>query len=251
MTDDIIPGCEPFSSSGSSMGVLVLHGFTGNPYSMRPLAERCARAGYSVELPRLPGHGTSLEDLVPRRWSDFVEVALGAFDELAQRCDKVAVVGLSVGGGLTALIAEERPSTAGCVFINPMLKGPGAEMEQGLRDLIDSGLEVLATDGGSDIKKDGTTEAKYDGWPLLALQSVIDGVGAVDANLASITAPSLLLSSREDHTVAPDNGDEIVEKSSGPVERIWLEESYHVATLDNDQEIVESATIEFLAKVLV
>ena len=250
MTDEIMPGCEPFSSPGSSMGVLVLHGFTGNPYSMRPLAERCAKAGYSVELPRLPGHGTSLEDLVPWRWPDFVEVALGAYDDLVERCDKVAVVGLSVGGGLTALIAEQRPSVAGCVFINPMLKGPGAEMEQGLQDLIDSGLEVLATDRGSDIKKEGTTEAKYEGWPLRALQSVIEGVEVVDANLSSITAPSLLLSSREDHTVAPDNGDEIVENSSGPVERIWLEESYHVATLDNDQELVERSTVEFLAKVL-
>jgi len=246
-----MPGCEPYSSPGSSMGVLILHGFTGNPYSMRPLAERCAQAGYSVELPRLPGHGTSLEDLVARRWPDFVEVALTNFDDLAQRCDKVAVVGLSVGGGLTALIAEERPSVAGCVFINPMLKGPGAEMEQGLRDLIDSGLEILATDGKSDIKKEDTSEAKYEGWPLRALQSVIEGVEIVDANLSSITAPSLLLSSREDHTVAPENGDEIVEKSSGPVERIWLEESYHIATLDHDQELVERATIEFLAKVLV
>jgi carboxylesterase len=251
MTDDIMPGCEPFSAPGSSMGVLVLHGFTGNPYSMRPLAERCAKVGYSVEVPRLPGHGTSLEDLVPRRWTDFVEVALDAYDELAQRCGKVAVVGLSVGGALTALIAEQRPTVAGCVFINPMLKGPGVELEQGLRDLIDSGLETMATDGGSDIKKDDTSEAKYDGWPLRALQSVIDGVEIVNANLSAITAPSLLLSSREDHTVAPDNGEEVVNKSSGPVERIWLEESYHVATLDNDQELVESSTIEFLAKVLV
>jgi len=250
MNDEIMPGCEPFSFTGSAMGVLVLHGFTGNPYSMRPLAERCAKSGYSVELPRLPGHGTSLEDLVPRRWPDFVEVALGAYDDLAERCDKVAVVGLSVGGALTATIAEQRPSVAGCVFINPMLKGPGAEMERGLQELIDSGLEVLATDGGSDIKKVGTSEAKYEGWPLRALQSVIEGVEVVDAKLASITAPSLLLSSREDHTVAPDNGDEIVEKSSGPVERIWLEESYHVATLDNDRELVERSTVEFLAKVL-
>ena len=164
---------------------------------------------------------------------------------------KVAVVGLSVGGGLTALIAEERSSIAGCVFINPMLKGPGAEMEQGLKDLIDSGLDVLATGGDSDIKKEGTSEAKYEGWPLRALQSVIEGVEVVAANLSSITAPSLLLSSRVDHTVAPENGDEIVEKSSGPVDRIWLEESYHVATLDNDQELVERTTIDFLAKVLV
>jgi carboxylesterase len=250
MTDDIMPGCEPFSSPGNSMGVLILHGFTGNPYSMRPLAQRCAKVGYSVKLPRLPGHGTSLDDLVPRRWSDFVEVALGAYDQLGERCDKVAVVGLSVGGALSALIAEERPDVAGCVFINPMLKGPGAELEQGLKELIDSGLEVMATDGGSGIKKEGTTEAKYEGWPLRALKSVIDGVVIVDANLSSITAPSLLLSSREDHTVAPDNGDEIVNKSSGPVERIWLDESYHVATLDNDQELVERATLEFLAKVL-
>ena len=250
MTDDILPGCEPFSSPGNAKGVLVLHGFTGNPYSMRPLAQRCAEAGYSVELPRLPGHGTSMEDLVPRRWGDFVEVALASYDELAGRCDRVAVVGLSVGGGLTALIAEQRPTVAGCVFINPMLKGPGAEIEQGLRDLIDSGLEVLETGGASDIKKEDTSEAKYDGWPLRALQSVIDGVEVVDANLSKITAPSLLLSSREDHTVAPENGDEIVSKSSGPVERVWLEESYHVATLDNDQALVERATLEFLAKVL-
>src|ERR1700722_20173411 len=130
MTDDIMAGFEPYSSRGSAMGVLILHGFTGNPYSMRPLAERCATVGYSVELPRLPGHGTSLEDLVTRRWSDFVAVALDAYDELAARCDKVAVVGLSVGGGLTALIAEERPDVAGCVFINPMLTGPGPEWEQ-------------------------------------------------------------------------------------------------------------------------
>jgi len=233
------------------MGVLILHGFTGNPYSMRPLAERCAAQGYSVELPRLPGHGTSLEDLVTYRWPDLVDAAVGAFDELARRCDKVAVVGLSVGGGLTALIAEERPAIAGCVFINPMLKGPGDELEQGIRDLLESGLEILLTDGNSDIKKPDTTEAKYGGWPLRALQSVIEGVEEVDTKLSSITAPSLLLSSREDHTVPPENGDEIVEKSSGPVERVWLEESYHIATLDYDQELVERSTIEFLAKVLV
>ncbi len=250
MTTNIMPGCEPLSVLGGPTGVLVIHGFTGNPCSMRPLAERIADAGYSVEMIRLPGHGTSLEDLVTRRWSDFTETALGAYDELAGRCERVAVVGLSVGGGLTALIAEQRQSVAGCVFINPMVKGPGAEIEQGLRDLIDSGLEVLATDGGSDIKKQGVSEAKYDGWPLRSLQSVIEGLGPVLDNLASITAPSLLLTSREDHTVAPEIGDLVAEHVSGPLERVWLEESYHVATLDHDQELVETSTLAFLQKVL-
>jgi carboxylesterase len=109
----------------------------------------------------------------------------------------------------------------------------------------------MVTDGKSDIKKEDTTEAKYEGWPLRSLQSVIEGIEDVNAKLSSITVPSLVLSSREDHTVAPENGDEIVEKSSGPVERIWLEESYHIATLDYDQELVERSTIDFLAKVLV
>jgi carboxylesterase len=76
-------------------------------------------------------------------------------------------------------------------------------------------------------------------------------VKAVEANLSKITAPSLLLSSRVDGVVSTDNGDTLVAHSSGPVERIWLEDSYHVATIDNDQELVESATLEFLAKVLV
>ena len=250
MTDEIMPGCEPLSIEGGPSGVLVIHGFTGNPSSMRSLAERIGTAGFAVEMIRLPGHGTTLEDLVPRRWDEFATAALDAYDELLRRCDRVGVVGLSVGGGLSALIAEERPSTAGCVFINPMAKGPGPEIEGPLDDLIDSGLEVLETGPESDIKKDGADEAKYGGWPLRALRSVFEGLEAVCADLSKITAPSLLLSSREDHTVAPSIGELIVQHASGPVERVWLEDSYHVATLDNDQELVERLSVDFLRKVL-
>ena len=250
MTDQIMPGCEPLSIKGGPSGVLVIHGFTGNPSSMRSLALRIGAAGFSVEMIRLPGHGTSLEDLVPRRWSEFVDAALGAYDELAGRCESVAVVGLSVGGGLGALVAEQRPSVAGCVFINPMVKGPGPDLEGPLADLIDSGLDVLETGPESDIKKEGADEAKYGGWPLRALQSVFEGLEAVYADLSTITAPILLLSSREDHTVAPSIGDFVARDCSGPVERVWLENSYHVATLDHDQELVESLSVDFLRKVL-
>ncbi len=71
MTAPIIPGAEPWSAPGGSNGVLVLHGFTGNPQSMRPLAEALAAAGFTVELPLLPGHGTAVEDMVPTRWEDW------------------------------------------------------------------------------------------------------------------------------------------------------------------------------------
>jgi carboxylesterase len=113
MTADVLPGAEAFSHRGNASGVLVLHGFTGNPSSMRPIAERLAAAGYSVELPRLPGHGTTVEDMMTTTWADWSKTAEQAYDELAERCERVAVVGLSMGGGLAAYLAEERPSLAG------------------------------------------------------------------------------------------------------------------------------------------
>ena len=250
MTSDIRPGCEPFSSSGNATGVLVLHGYTGNPFSMRPLAQRLADVGYTVELPLLPGHGTAVADLLDVTFSDLSNAALDAYDALAQRCERVAVVGLSLGGGLTALVAEQRSSVGACVFINPMIQSPGAEIEEGLAQLLESGLETLdkMTD---DIKKTDESELAYEAWPLRSLATLFEGLPPVKAALSSITAPSLLLSSRKDDTVSPDNGTAILESVTGPIERVWLEDSYHVATLDNDQPLVESSTLDFLARVLV
>ena len=232
------------------MGVLVLHGFTGNPGSLRALAERAAANGYTVELPRLPGHGTNLDDMMTTSWSDWSSAALDAYDDLASRCQTVAVVGLSMGGTLTAFVAQQRPSVAGLVFINPLVMPPVIEMTDGLAQLIDAGIETIDAIG-SDIKKEGVTEASYPATPLRCTQSLFRALVGVQAGLGTISAPSLLLSSREDHVVTTDNGDELEAKVAGPLERIWLEDSYHVATLDNDQELVESATIDFLAKVLV
>lgn len=250
MTPEIMSGCEPFSSAGGRLGVLVLHGFTGNPASMRSIAQRIAGAGYAVELPRLPGHGTSVEDMMTTSWTDWSTAALDAFDTLSAKCEKVAVVGLSMGGSLTAYVAASRPAVVGCVFINPLVKSPGPEMEEGIGQALEAGIETVDSIG-SNIKKEGTKEVSYDATPLRCVLSLFEGVRGVEARLSNITAPSLLLSSRVDSVVPTDNGDTLVALSSGPIERIWLEDSYHVATMDNDQELVESATLDFLAKVLV
>ncbi len=249
MTVDIMPEGEPFSASAGPMGVLVLHGFTGNPGSLRDLAHRVADAGFSVELPRLPGHGTTLDDMMTTRWSDWSDAALVAYDELAARCERVAVVGLSMGGSLSVHVAAKRPDVAALVLINPLVKPPVREMLDGLRELIEAGLETIDAIG-SDIKKEGVTEASYPGTPLRSAQSLFEALVEVQAGLATITAPTLLLSSREDHVVTTDNGDEVAASLGGPVERIWLEDSYHVATLDNDRDLVETATLDFLATAL-
>ncbi|HEY1762785.1 MAG TPA: alpha/beta fold hydrolase [Acidimicrobiales bacterium] len=249
MTADVLPGAEAFSHRGTASGVLVLHGFTGNPSSMRPIAERLAAAGYSVELPRLPGHGTTVEDMMTTTWADWSKTAEQAYDELSERCEGVAVVGLSMGGGLAAYLAEERPSLAGCVLINPLVKPPTPELYEGLIGLLDAGVASIDSIG-SDVKKEGVIESSYDATPLVPAKSLFEGISSVHQKLSDITAPVLLLTSREDHVVTSDNGDDLATGVSGPLERIWLENSYHVATIDNDQELVESLTMDFLARVI-
>ncbi|HET9091288.1 MAG TPA: alpha/beta fold hydrolase, partial [Acidimicrobiales bacterium] len=112
MTAELLPGCEPFSASNGRDGVLVLHGFTGSPHSVRPLGEALADAGFSVELPLLPGHGTRVEDMLAYRYEHFLEAAEQAYQSLAARSDKVAVAGLSRGGTQAVALAEAHPEIA-------------------------------------------------------------------------------------------------------------------------------------------
>ena len=246
MTTAILPGCEPFEAVGGDIGVLVLHGFTGNPSSMRPLAEFLAADGFTVSLPRLPGHGTSVADMMTTSWVDWTRAALEVYDDLAARTTRVAVVGLSMGGGLSAYVAQRRDVGA-VVFINPLVKPPVPEMIDGLNQLIEAGLTTIDAIG-SDVKREGVSELAYDATPLACAKSLFDGISEVYDALGSIVAPSLLLSSREDHVVTADNGDDLVARVRGPIERVWLENSYHVATIDNDQAVVQTLTRDFIHK---
>src|SRR5579862_7709905 len=147
MTAPILEGAEPASFPGGPHGVLVLHGFTGNPVSMRPLAEAIAAAGYAVELPLLPGHGTALEDMLPTRWSDWLGAADAAYRGLAARVDKVAVAGLSMGGTLAVRLAADHPETAALVTVNGAVEPLGAPMVDMGRQLLEEGTEVLPAVG--------------------------------------------------------------------------------------------------------
>jgi carboxylesterase len=245
----LIPGAEPWSSKGGSHGVLVLHGFTGNPQSMRPLAEALAASGFTVDLPLLPGHGTAVEDMVPTRWEDWSGSAEASYQALAARCERVAVTGLSMGGTLACWLAERHPDVAGIAVVNPMVDPPTDELADGIRSLLDAGTEVF--DGiGSDIAMEGAVEAAYAATPVAALLSLFDGVTDVASRLGEIRCPTLLLSSRVDHVVDPVSGDVLERSVGGSVERVYLERSFHVATLDYDAPLIEERIADFALEVL-
>jgi carboxylesterase len=249
VTAPIIPGAEPFSHSGGASGVLVLHGFTGSPQSLRPLAEALAGAGYTVDLPLLPGHGTAIEDMIPTRWADWSAAAESAYTKLSANCDEVAVAALSMGGTLAAWLAEHHPEIRGLALVNPFIDPPAESFRDVLRGLLDSGTEV-APGVGSDIAKEGVTELAYDGSPVGAALSLFEGIDDTAAHLGRISCPVLLLSSRNDHVVPSSSGDVLCAGVSGPIDRVWLENSFHVATLDNDAEEITSRVLAFVGSVL-
>jgi carboxylesterase len=248
MTAPIIPGAEPWSSTdGGPHGVLVLHGFTGSPQSMRPLAEAFARAGFLVELPLLPGHGTSVEDMIETGWADWSATAEKAYVELAARADQVVIAGLSMGGALTGWLGGRHPEVAGLVFVNALATEPPGVREL-VQSMIDAGETVMDAIG-SDIARPDVSEASYDATPLRPLLSMIDAADELAGAYAAITCPVLVCTSPQDHVVPVGDSDYIAEHVQGPVERLTLERSYHVATLDYDAALIESEAVAFAQRV--
>ena len=246
MARELMPGADPWQSEGGPVGVLVVHGFTGNPQSMRPLAEAFAAAGFTVSLPLLPGHGTRVEDMLPTRWQDWSSAVESAYDELAGRCEAVCVAGLSMGGTLALWLASRRPEVRGLVLVNPLADGTAP----GITELVTSlrGLgEPLVPGIGSDIALEGSVESVY---PMTPVEPLLSLHGALaDLRLEDIGCPVLLLTSPQDHVVEPVSSDLVAATVRGPVERVALERSFHVATLDHDAALIEERAVEFVRRV--
>lgn len=250
-THPVLPGCEPWSSPGGGPhGALVLHGYTGSPVSMRPLAEALAAAGFAVELPRLPGHGTAPEDLALTRWEDWLAEAERALAALQARVPggRVVVAGLSMGGALTLALAEAHPELAGIVVINAPVQAP-PEMAEALGQMVDGGIDEIESIGG-DLADPSADEVSYDRTPLRPLLSMLEAGDGVRSRLGEVRCPALVITSRQDHVVDPGDSDVIAAAVGGPVERLWLEKSFHVATLDYDRVELEAAAVGFATRVV-
>jgi carboxylesterase len=227
--------------------VVLSHGFTGSPVSMRPWAEHLAAAGYTVRLPRLPGHGTTWQELNRTRWQDWYAAVDAAFRELHERCERVFVGGLSMGGTLVTRLAQEHgPRVAGLVLVNPVYKVDDLRLRAlpVLQALVPSVAAI-----GNDIKRPGQDEGAYDRTPLKALYSQTQLWADVVRDLPEVTQPVLLIHSAQDHVVPVSSSELLLSRlSSSDVTEIVLHESYHVATLDNDAPRIFEESVAFIER---
>lgn len=231
-----------------SAAAVVLHGLTGSPQSVAGLAAALEAAGLAVEAPLLPGHGTSLEDLAGCGWDDWTAAAEAAYRRAAAVGGPVVVVGLSMGGALAAGLAAAHGDAAGLFTVNPFVDPPAPSFQDLLADLLAAGEAYLPGIGGDMADPDAHEDA-YDRVPVAALLSACRGLDSLAPRLADIRCPVLILTSRHDNVVATVSSDLLAGAVAGPVERVWLERSRHVATLDVERDEVERRTVAFARRV--
>lgn len=245
----MLAGAEPFSRPGTGeVGVLLCHGFTGTPQSMRPWAEYLAEREFAVRVPLLPGHGTSWPDLNRTGWPDWYRVVRDELLSLRDTYPRVFVFGLSMGGTLALRLAEEfGEQIAGLALVNPsvMTRRWNAKLLPVLSHILPSVSGI-----GSDIAKPGVTELAYDRLPVRAAASLSQLWRVVRADLAKVTQPILLLRSAVDHVVEPVNAKIVRDSvSSERVDEVLLDNSFHVATLDHDAPLIFERSVEFVLEV--
>jgi carboxylesterase len=250
----VAPHAEPFyatadpENAGRRVGVLLSHGFTGSPASMVGWGKHLAERGFGVSVPRLPGHGTSWREMNRTGWQDWYGELERAFEKLRTDLDQVVVGGLSMGGGLVLkLAADKGRDVAGVMLVNAAVASSNKRLL--VLPLLKRVLPSMPG-VGNDIKRPGQDEHGYDRVPLKALAEMVAGWKAVREDLARVTQPIIHFRSAEDHVVDPSSSRIIASKvSSREVQERILENSYHVATLDNDAPVIFEESVEFIRRV--
>ncbi|WP_344875162.1 alpha/beta hydrolase [Allokutzneria multivorans] len=245
----VLTGAEPFAHEGSDdIGVLLCHGFTGTPHSMRPWAEHLAAEGFSVRVPLLPGHGTRWQDMNRTRWQHWYDRLDTHFGQLSARCRSTFVFGLSMGGTLALRLAQRHGAeVAGLALVNPSL----TTLQRGAR-LVPLLSKVWPSVAGiaDNIAKPGVHEVAYDRTPLRAAASLQQLWGVVRDDLGRVQQPLLLFRSAVDPVVPAISSRLLLDGvTSDDVTEVVLPDSYHVATLDHDAPTIFAASTEFARRV--
>jgi carboxylesterase len=229
----------------SKIAIIFVHGFTGSPISMHPWAEFFHTRGFTVSVPLLPGHGTKASDLNHVKWQQWPAKVEEELDWAHSLGFTTFIFGLSMGGATALNVALTHSSSlAGLVLVNPMAHVKFVPPQVAW---FISRFQKERESVGDDIKKPGVTEHGYDVLPAVGAYQLIKMLSYTRKRLHDVTAPIMLFHSKDDHTL-PVSNTEIVMARVGAIQkqRIELLNSYHVATLDYDAEIIFENSLLFV-----
>ena len=244
-----IPISREIRLGDGKIGVLMLHGFTGSPESIKPWAESLAANGYRVHVPLLPGHGTSWQELNTKRWPEIYQAAENAFLDMQSRCERVFVAGFSVGGALALRLAQLHGSKIeGLLLCNPALfdDRPISRILKIAKHFISS-----THAGPSDVHRENVPRTSYTRIPLKAWDSIKDLMADVRENLFMVDLPLMVAHSTQDHVIHPESSEFIIDNVySVDIREIIFENSYHNVSLDYDSDSLNEESVEFIHDVL-
>jgi len=254
----IIPTAEPFFFPGQGdnahIGCLVTHGFTGAPKEMRWLGEALNRQGYSVCGIRLAGHATRPADMVRSRYPDWLLSVEDGYDLLRACTDQVCLLGLSMGGVLSLVAAARFPVKA-LVAMSTPYDLPSLSMPLWIARLLSKFKPYLPkgkTPG--DGWFDPAAYAQHVAYPMNPVRSAVELkllIEEMHTALPHITAPVLLIHSRDDDYVAKDSMEQIYRHLSGTTDKemLWVVGGGHVITEEPTRQAVFQAAAGFIQRI--
>lgn len=237
----------PFFYEGNDTGVLLLHGFTATPVEVRPLGKFLHQHGYTVSGPRLPGHGTTPQDLNRCAWQDWVEHARQAYHELTSRCRQVFVGGESMGGLLTLYLGSEYSEIAGLLTYAPAVRLASrlVILAPLLRHFIKT-VNKPAAGQDPDVLVNQRWQG-YTVYPVPALAQLLELQRQVRRRLPQVTSPLLIFQGRLDTTLDPFGAEYVLDRAgSQNKELVWMEQSTHVLLLDVEWETAAERSLSFI-----
>ena len=239
-------GAEAFFLPGGPDGVLLVHGFTGSPAEVRLFGEALHGAGYTVHAVRLPGHGTTPEDMERMTTEDWRNAVLDGWNVLAAACDRIAVVGVSMGALLALWLSTVRPVWQTAALAAPIFIREARQLHL---------LPPRSGCRGKFLPKVKKTMPEvppeycicYRVTPLLSVHELLIMIAETKEQLPKVKDRLLVVQSERDHTVDAESARYIMEHvGSADKELLWLKQSGHRLMLDCERDTVFQSTIDFL-----
>jgi carboxylesterase len=236
-------------------GVLLLHGFTGTPQCMRYLGEALHRAKFTVSVPLLEGHGTSVEHFEQTHWEDWYQSSERAFHELKARCNRIMVAGLSMGGLLAIHLAYHHPKTLHALGLmaTPMFLD-GFLLKNVFPAVWKTPLKLIYKYQSKTVASIADPQARrryqtYEKIPVASIATLLDFQKKVRQELKHIRQPTIILHSLNDQTVPYGNMDYIKAViAAEDVQTVTLKKSNHIITVDYEKDLVAKRLTQFFKK---